>query len=459
MYKGKKVIGICSTGLDEKFHMKMINRLFRELYNNDYYVMVFGMESDLFYFTDNDEGETSIYDLMNYELLDGIIIFPETIKQDRILDEIVDHATDAGVFVVSVGKELRKCYNVVYDISSSFEKLVRHVIEYHNLKEVNFMAGTEGNEVSESRIEIYKNVLEENDIFFEEERVGYGEFWEGPTRKVMDKFMDPSKVPPEAIICANDSMAIAVCDYLKEHNINVPEDIIVTGIDGIDEGVKHVPGITTCVRHEVNDAKKIVGMINDLSEGRILPTITEFAYHIQLSQSCGCQENYLFDPVSLVSELNTIIATDKADMRNYAQMSEEFLTCSDMDTFKELISKYIPDNSFICINSDLKIDMEKDNDHHSGDNAFTTTMNVISKDQGNVTYSECERKNVLPDLEQLAIYDKPVILLPIHFSNKVVGYLGTWICMDQKIDMGRVIRFLSNFNNSAGVKLCKSGRL
>lgn len=453
MYKGKKVIGICSTGLDEKFHMKMIKRLFRELFNQDYCVIVFGMCSDLYFYSNSDRGEVAIFDLINYELLDGIIIFPETIKHNSVVENIVERAEDAGVFVVSVGKELKKCYNVLYDTASSFEKLVRHVIEYHGLKEVNFMAGIAGNEVSDNRLEIYKEVLEDNDIFFEEERVGYGEFWEGPTYKVMERFMDPAKVPPEAIICANDSMAIAVCDYLKEHNVKVPEDIIVTGIDGIDEGMKHAPGITTCVRDEVNDAKKIVELVNDLIEGKSLPNIMELSYHMQLSQSCGCQESYLFDPASLLTELNTVIAEKKADIKSNASMCEDFLKCADKESFKELLAKYLPDNSFLCINSDLAIDEKTANNHYRGNNAFTTTMNSVIRNQGNVTYIECESKNMLPDLERFIEHDKPVILLPVHFSDKVIGYMGIWIDRDKKVDMERELHFLLSFNNSAGLIL------
>lgn len=455
MYQGKKVIGICSAYLDERFHMRMVNRLFHELFYRDYRVVVFGFGVDMYFYNNAVEGEMAICDLINYDILDGLIVFPETIKQESVLDSIIADATGAGVFVVSIGRECEGCYNVVYDTDSSFEKLVRHVIEYHNLKEVNFIAGYEENEVSERRLQIYKKVLEENNILFEEDRVGYGDFWEGPTRKVMENFMKPSKVPPEAIICANDSMAIAACDYLKEHQFRVPEDIIVTGIDGIEEGVKHSPGITTCVRDEVNDAKKIADMISELLEDEMVEDTLELSYHIQLSQSCGCQENYLFDSAMLVAELSTNVATNKADVRYYSQMSEDFLCCEDMDAFEELVSNYLSENSFLCINSDLSVEGEEENDHYSGSNAFTDDMNVIVKDQGDIRYMECSSKMVIPEIDKFIEHARPVIILPVHFSNKVVGYFGTWYKVGEKLDTPRILHFLFQFNNSAGVRLKK----
>ena len=38
---------------------------------------------------------------------------------------------------------------------------------------------------------------------------------------------------PEAIICANDMMAITASNVLQNHGLKVPEDVIVTGYDGL----------------------------------------------------------------------------------------------------------------------------------------------------------------------------------------------------------------------------------
>ena len=55
-----------------------------------------------------------------------------------------------------------------------------------------------------------------------------------------------SKLPfPEAIVCANDSMAIAAIYYLAEHGFNVPGDVAVTGFDALPEALDHTPSITT----------------------------------------------------------------------------------------------------------------------------------------------------------------------------------------------------------------------
>ena len=259
MHIGRKVVGICTAELEQPFHAKLVQRVMKELTDREYYVLVFSSDSDLYRQSESDEGDASIYDLPNYDIVDAVLIFSMTIRSSKNIMEIVNGAKSKGIPVISVSKEIEGCYNVVYNMDDAFER----------------------------RLNIFKSVLDDNDILFEEERVGYGGFWEGPTYEVMKEFMHPSKVPPEAIICSNDSMAVAVCDYLAEMDVQVPEEILVTGIDGIDEGKLHSPGITTAVRDEVNDAKKIAELIQEILLGQTASHHLELGYHMQLSQSCG----------------------------------------------------------------------------------------------------------------------------------------------------------------------------
>lgn len=454
MYKNKNVIGICTAELDQKFHVKMLQRVTKELTDLGYYVMIFGSDSDMYHLSDSDIADASVFNLMNFERVDVVVLFAETIKQNSILTHIVQNASSAKVPVISVGKEIERCFNVIYDTASAFEKLVRHIVEYHGIREVNFISGNKGNEVAEERLEIYHRVLDENDILFEEERVGYGDFWFLPTRRVMDEFIQPSKVPPEAIICANDSMAVTVCDYLKEHDIKVPEEIIVAGIDGIDEGIKHTPGITTCVRDEVNDAKTIANLAGNLCKGQMVSRHTVLEYHMQLSQSCGCQETHLFDSDALISKINLGLEAYHADVRKYYEMSENFLSCKDDEAFWKTVEKYMPDNSFICINSGLGVAGRQENSDDKMD-GFSQNLQTMVKLDGKVEESECFLENVVPEAGKDVPQDKPVLLLPIHFCDKIVGYMGIWDNMGNKVELDRIIHFLLNVNCSAGARLAR----
>ena len=44
---------------------------------------------------------------------------------------------------------------------------------------------------------------------------------------------------PEAVVCGNDTMAYKLIEELEKGGIRVPEDMAVTGYDGIDDGIEH----------------------------------------------------------------------------------------------------------------------------------------------------------------------------------------------------------------------------
>ena len=99
--------------------------------------------------------------------------------------------------------------------------MVRNMIEVHHLTKLHFMAGMKNNAFSDHRLEVFKQVLKENGLPFNDSMVSYGDFWSGPAEEATEKLVASGKLP-EAIICANDKMAIAVCGVLNRHGIKIP---------------------------------------------------------------------------------------------------------------------------------------------------------------------------------------------------------------------------------------------
>ena len=76
-------------------------------------------------------GEASIYHLVNFDITDVLILFPETIKNKWITDALVRYAGQNRCPVVTVNGYIDGCTNIDFDYAASFEKMVRHVVEEH----------------------------------------------------------------------------------------------------------------------------------------------------------------------------------------------------------------------------------------------------------------------------------------------------------------------------------------
>ena len=86
------------------------------------------------------------------------------------------------------------------------------------------------------RLDGYMDVMNRYGLPVTEHMLFQGNYWRDRGNQAVEWFLSgPEK--PEAIICANDFMAISVLMALKERNIRVPEDIALAGFDDI-EGVE-----------------------------------------------------------------------------------------------------------------------------------------------------------------------------------------------------------------------------
>ncbi len=207
--------------------------------------MIFTSVTDLYAGGVNDIGEAQIFSSFDVKRFDAVIVMSETFKRDEVLNKLVQRTLADKVPVIPVDREIDGCINIVFDYSGSFEKIVKHVVEFHKARTINFIAGIRGNSFSDERIDCFKKVLFENGLEFDERRVLYGDFWANPTRAAVEEFIASGLSMPEAFICANDIMAIECMRVLKSHGYRIPEDIIVTGYDGVELEKYYSPRLTT----------------------------------------------------------------------------------------------------------------------------------------------------------------------------------------------------------------------
>ncbi len=317
MLGGYKVIGLIVPMLREYIQSDLYRAVANRVVEYGYKMFIYNSTSD-FKFDDNySQGEKSVFDYIDYDVLDGLVILGEAVKDEELLEGIVRKAREHGIFTVSVDKRIEGCCNIEYNYYSAFEAIVRHVIEKHGCRVINIMAGMKGNKFSDERLECARRVMKEHGIELEENRIQYGEFWTGPTIAEMERFAKSGLSMPEAFICCNDSMAMAVCGWLKGRGYAVPDQIIVTGFDGMYEEQFHIPRLTTAKQDTELAGMKAVDAIAAHLEGRKTDNFYIIDHKVVYSHSCGCHPiNYreasgiifpLFDMMSEDNKTDTFI--------------------------------------------------------------------------------------------------------------------------------------------------------
>ena len=96
----------------------------------------------------------------------------------------------------------------------------------------------------------------------------------------MDGWRDPSAAaralaedPPDAALCYDDKLALALLDALRATRLDVPDDLAVTGFDGIIPALQSRPRLTTVAVPSVEIGRRAVEMLTmGLRDGSMPPS-------------------------------------------------------------------------------------------------------------------------------------------------------------------------------------------
>ena len=290
----RRIIAVCTSWEDVENLNLVLNRLIEATDSRDFLPLCVAFDRNGI----EARGEESINEYiaaLDIPNLAGFLLFGEMIRSDEINGHIIALAHRRKLPVFMLEREYEGCINMSFSYKEGFEKVVRHLVEDHGCTDLVMVAGIRGNSFSEERIALCRQVLEEHGSSLPQEKVIYGEYWDEPTYRALDQYFGARNSLPEAFLCANDAMAIAVSIYLSERNIRVPEQVRVAGFDGILPGESHVPAITTARP----DFAYMFGRMLDRAESwrpeetggtELWPIPFEFIRR----ESCGCMQGNSF---------------------------------------------------------------------------------------------------------------------------------------------------------------------
>ncbi|MBQ5315941.1 MAG: GGDEF domain-containing protein [Oscillospiraceae bacterium] len=421
----KRFIGLCTAKIDGYFQTEFYCAALERAREYGYGLLVFNSGSEL----DTDDkyslAEAKVFDLIDYDRIDGLILLAETIKNREVLEGIIKRASEHGVFVVSVDKALDGCYNIQFNYQSAFEAVVRHVIEKHGCRVINVMAGMRNNVFSDERIECCRRVMRENGLELDDSRIMYGNFWSGPAGRAMDSFFESDMSLPDAFICCNDTMAMTVCAKLRDHGYSVPDDVIVTGFDGIPDEQFHIPRLTTAKQGTSTAGVRAVDAVIANSEGRLKDNFAIIDHAITWSHSCGCKPidyreasgriQVLFDMIQDSANAQTEIA-EMNEAVSYSEGLQDVSGNIFAHTMSYGWSYYCLclSDDFMNISTDYKSFIEAD------DTSRGARLILCESFEGERTPPYCGLRPAR--LNEAMEHFGTVIFWPIHFSDTDVGY-------------------------------------
>lgn len=246
-----------------------------------------------------DSAPSFIYDNIEPDKITGLITWasPKVYNQHPLYEKFVN------IPAVSLSVEQPKMKAVIADNIKGTKDALLHLIKEHNRDKILFLRGPEGNATTESRFQAYKEVLQSENIPFDERRVSNHGRWES-TRGVSDivEFIDNRSLQPgkdfDSVICINDKVAIGVMEELKRRKINIPETVSIICFNNSAEAKSFSPPITAIALPFIPQGYNAVKTILDLEKGRPVERTQELPASLSIRQSCGCISSQVESAVS-----------------------------------------------------------------------------------------------------------------------------------------------------------------
>ena len=373
------------------------------------------------------EGEKACIHLPDPSIFDGIIVTEDLFDNPGMGDELYEKLKkEAKCPVVYLRTHREGFHSILLENYTSMKQMVRHFTEDHGFTDFCYMSGKADNFDSDERLRAFMDVMKENDILVTDNMIFHGDFWRDKGEEAVNWFMQGRDSYPQAIIAANDYMAMSICDELRKRGVRVPEDVCVSGFDYVEEARHYEPKITSLEVDFAGMADKAMNIIDNINNGKQEDFIQYMPARLTLNKSCGCGKEYN------LGDISSIISSDYrkiASMKNNMLMGVEYQDCFDIneclaiaDKFREAVRS---DKVFFCL-SDIN---EQGFDDVENDSSFTEQM-VLSKVIGenveshdyNITFP---RKELLPKEFYMEDETNIFFFFTIHFKNKVYGYIVT----------------------------------
>jgi DNA-binding LacI/PurR family transcriptional regulator len=138
--------------------------------------------------------------------------------------------------------------SVRVDNATGISDAVGHLVKVHAKQNIGFIRGPAQSDEAEVRYAAYREALFAHGINPDPRWVADGDYNRPSGSQAVRSILDQKRVSVhalDALVCANDYMALGALDELGRRGINVPEQIALIGFDDVASAAASRPALTT----------------------------------------------------------------------------------------------------------------------------------------------------------------------------------------------------------------------
>lgn len=281
-------IAVVVNALDAAYQMMLVRYLHACCEKRHFELVVFpgGVLRDTEQSTSPDN---SIYDLIDLKSIDALVLATQTIQKQVGLEGVSEFCRRfSHLALCSVGAELPGIPSLLIDNAGGIRQLVRHLIVDHHHRSIAYIAGPPGNGEARERYQGYCDELRAHSIELDPELAVEGDFLPESGEQAVRTLLEQRHLRPDAIVAANDYMAIGALDALAKSDSIHAKKVRVVGFDNVDDANFTTPPLTTVQQPLAAMADAAVSCLVAQLDRRGPGESARLETQLVVRRSCGC---------------------------------------------------------------------------------------------------------------------------------------------------------------------------
>jgi signal transduction histidine kinase/DNA-binding LacI/PurR family transcriptional regulator len=231
----------------------------------------------------------ALYDMVDRNTMDGLVIWGGAmIAGSSYEDTLVFFRRFSDFPIINISFVLEGVPSLIIDNYGGMRQACEHLIARHQCRRLAFIQGPALHPESQERFRAYQEALAAANIAYDPELVVTGNFLRETGRQSIRCLLDERRVAFDAVVAANDIMALGAAEELIQRGIRIPDEVKVTGFDNIDESRHFQIPLTTVQQPFAEMGKTAVQNLLSLIRGEPFTENLVLPSRLVTRQSCGC---------------------------------------------------------------------------------------------------------------------------------------------------------------------------
>ncbi len=213
------MLGLLIPDIQNPFYVDVLRGVEDVAYENNYAIIMCNFAQD-------ENKERMYLEILQQESVDGLIAAPAHEKDVNVINLL-----NAGIPIVCVDRGLvgKEVDVVVVNNRDGAYQAVDHLAK-NGYKRIAYISGQKKIPSSKYREQGYREALEDNGLYVDEDLIKYGDSKHKSGVDLCDELLSMSN-PPDAIFTGNNLITLGALETIHKKKLKIPEQVAIIGFD------------------------------------------------------------------------------------------------------------------------------------------------------------------------------------------------------------------------------------